>query len=328
MPNVSTSFPNGMPQYFLGVDGGQSSTTALIGDETGRVVGAGRGGPCNHAGAAEGRAKFISAMTACLEAACAQAGLEASSVRFASACLGLSGGPAGKEAILREILAAGRIVVTTDAHIALTGATAGEPGLIVIAGTGSIAFGRNAAGQTARAGGWGYLFGDEGGGFYIVRQALRAALRAEEGWGPSTALRSVLLHASGASDMNHLLHLFYTAEFPRDRVAGFAKLVDDAAQNGDHIAREIIHEAAQQLAILATVVRQQLFGGGDRVRLAYVGGVFRSRLLLARFQSLVELDEGTQLQAPVYPPAAGALIEAYQAAGAERTLSDVPSEEA
>ncbi|HUA20026.1 MAG TPA: BadF/BadG/BcrA/BcrD ATPase family protein [Bryobacteraceae bacterium] len=316
-----------MPQYFLGIDGGQSSTTALIGDETGRVIGAGRGGPCNHAGAAEGRAKFVAAMTACLQAACAQAGLDPSSVRFACACLGFSGGPADKEAILREILASDRMVVTTDAFIALTGATAGEPGLIVIAGTGSIAFGRNATGQTARAGGWGYLFGDEGGGFHIVRQALRAALRAEEGWGPPTALRAVLLQTTGAHDMNQLLHLFYTAEFPRDRVAGLAKLVDGAAENGDHVAREILHEAAQQLAILAAAVRRQLFGAGERVRLAHVGRVFHSRILLARFQTLVQLDEGTLVEPPLYPPAGGALLEAYRAAGAERTLSNVPAGE-
>lgn len=311
-------------RYFLGVDGGQSNTTALIGDETGRVIGAGRGGPCNHVGAAEGRAKFIGAMTTCLNAACAEAGLDASSIRFASACLGFSGGPADKEALVGEMLASDRTIVTHDALIALSGATAGEPGVVVIAGTGSIAFGRNASGQTARAGGWGYLFGDEGGAFYIVRQALRAALRSEEGWGPPTALRSVLLHATGAPDMNALLHFFYTAEFPRHRVAGLANLVDEAAENGDHIAREIIHESAQQLAVLAAAVRRQLFGASEIVRLAYVGGVFRSRNLLARFQSLVELDEVNRLAAPVYGPAAGALIEAYRAGGASWRLSGVP----
>ena len=171
-----------VPGYFLGVDGGQSSTTAVIGDETGRVVGVGYGGPCNHAGAAEGRAKLVGAIQQSLRGACAQAGLDAESARFTSACLGFSGGPADKESILRDILRSERILVTDDALIALAGATAGEPGLVVISGTGSIAFGRNSAGRTARAGGWGYLFGDEGGAFWIARQAVRAALRWEEGW--------------------------------------------------------------------------------------------------------------------------------------------------
>src|SRR5947209_3167873 len=81
---------------------------------------------------------------------------------------------------------------------ALAGATRSGQGIITIAGTGSIAFGRNPAGRTARAGGWGYIFGDEGGGFDIARQATRAILRLEEGWGPPTALRETLLAATGS----------------------------------------------------------------------------------------------------------------------------------
>ncbi len=218
-----------MAGWFLGVDGGQSSTTALIGDDSGRVVGYGRGGPCNHVAAAQGRAKFTAAIRSCVETACAQAGLDPDSVRFRSACLGFSGGPADKQNILHEILRCGRITVTHDALIALAGATGGEPGIVAIAGTGSIAFGRNAAGQTARAGGWGYIFGDEGGAFDIARQALRAALRFEEGWGPPTSLRQVLLDATGAGTVNDALHCFYTDEFPRDRIATIAPAIDQAA---------------------------------------------------------------------------------------------------
>src|SRR5580704_11079033 len=103
-----------MPGFFLGVDGGQSSTTAVMGDETGRIVGVGHGGPSNHAGTAEGRAKFVGAIQSSVQAACGEAGLDASSIRFTSACLGLSGGPTDKESILREILASDRILVTDD----------------------------------------------------------------------------------------------------------------------------------------------------------------------------------------------------------------------
>jgi len=309
-----------MPEYFLGVDGGQSSTYALIGDRTGRVLGWGRGGPSNHVAESEGRAKFTSAILGCLSAACAEAGLDPASIRFAACCLGFSGGPADKEGILREILASDRTLVTHDALIALSGATAGEPGLITIAGTGSIAFGRNAAGKTARAGGWGYIFGDEGGGFYIARQALRAALRFEEGWSAPTSLRSLLLAATGASDANELLHRFYTPEFSRPRIAGFAKLVDEAAENGDGIAREILVDAAEKLAALAGAVRKQLFNEVEPVRLAYIGGVFRSRVVLEHFREL------TAATPPIYGPAAGALLEAYRSAGVECTLTNVPVE--
>src|SRR6202050_2996787 len=215
-----------MPGFFLGVDGGQSSTTAVIGDETGRIVGVGRGGPSNHVGAAEGRAKFVGAIQSSVQAACGQGGLDARSIRFTSAYLGLSGDPEDKESILREILGSDRTLVTDDAQIALAGATAGEPGVVVIAGTGSIALGRNASGRTARAGGWGYLFGDEGGGFWIARQALRAALRWEEGWGVPSSLRARLLDSTGKRNINDLLHRCYTTEFPRPRVASLSILVN------------------------------------------------------------------------------------------------------
>src|SRR5262249_47708112 len=206
-------------RLFLGVDGGQSSTKALIGDETGRVLGAGAGGPCNHAGAAGGRGKLARAVQESVAAAREQADLDAHGARFEAACFGMSGGPEDKQAILAEILPDTKLIVTHDALIALSGANAGEPGVVTIAGTGSIAFGRNEADEVARAGGWGFLFGDEGSGFDIVRQAVRASLRFEEGWGPETALHSVLVAEGGARSANDLLHRLYTQEWPRSRTS-------------------------------------------------------------------------------------------------------------
>ena len=236
----------------------------------------------------------------------------------------MSGGPEDKEALLAEILPAGRLIVTHDGLIALSGATAGEPGIVAIAGTGSFAFGRNAAGTAARAGGWGYIFGDEGGGFDITRQALRAALRFEEGWGPPTSLRSTLLQAASASDANDALHRFYTDEYPRPRVASFSRLVDEAALAGDPVAADILHNAAQQLALLVASIRRQLWMEGEAVQVAYIGGVFRSKLLLERFRLLVEMENGTRCGPPVYGPAAGALLEAYRAAKLHPKLTHLP----
>jgi len=307
--------------FFLGVDGGQSSTTALVGDETGRVLGSGTGGPCNHVGAAEGRDKLVGAVRESVASACVQAQLDVRQVRFEAACFGMSGGPADKEAILAEILAAGKLLVTHDALIALSGATAGEPGVVTIAGTGSIAFGRNAAGETARVGGWGYLYGDEGGGFDIVRQTMRAALRYEEGWGPETVLHRVLMEAIRTPSAEAAMHRLYTAEWTRPRVASLAKLVDRAAEEGDEVARQILVNAAQQLATLALTVRQRLFGAGEAAVVCAIGGVFHSRMVTERFRQLVELAEGTCLRPPRYGPAAGALLEAYRAAGMHPVLS-------
>jgi N-acetylglucosamine kinase-like BadF-type ATPase len=302
-------------KYFLGVDGGQSGTTAVIGDESGRVLGVGEAGPCNHAGAGEGRAKLERAVTESVAAACAQAKLDAASIRFAAACFGMSGGPEDKREILAAILRADRLIVTHDAAIALAGATESGQGIVVIAGTGSIVYGRNAEGRTARAGGWGYVFGDEGGAFDIVRQAVRAALRMEEGWGPNTALRGAILEAVGAHDANAALHSLYTDQWPRSRTAKLAPLVDEAAGNGDAVALQIMNDAAMHLSLLAAAVRAQLWGKQAQVEIAYIGGVFESQRLLERFRLLVELEEGATCIAPLRGPAEGALREAIRGGG-------------
>jgi N-acetylglucosamine kinase-like BadF-type ATPase len=313
-------------QLYLGIDGGQSSTTAVIGDEAGRVLGSGRGGPCNHVAASEGRAKFTRAIRECVGMACAEAGLDPESVRFESLCAGFSGGPHDKEELLRELVPARITELGTDAVIALSGATAGDPGIITIAGTGSISYGRNAARKFARVGGWGYIFGDEGGGFDITRQALRAILRHEEGWGPGTALFDILLGETGAASANALMHAFYTTEYPRPRIASMSKLVDRAAAEGDTVARNILLNAAQQLAACTSAVRSQLFAPEQNVKVAFIGGVFRSAMLLERFRLLVELEDGNQVIEPLYGPGTGALIEAYAAAGLQPELSNVPRE--
>lgn len=312
-------------RLFLGVDGGQSSTTALIGDESGCVLGVGSGGPCNHVGAGAGRQKLESAVSTSVRYACERAGLSVPDVRFEAACFGMSGGPADKEKILRGILAADELLVTHDGVIALSGATAGNPGIIVIAGTGSLGFGRGPDGRTARVGGWGYVFGDEGSAFDIVRQALRAALRAEEGWGAPTRLRETLLEHTGAATANEVMHRFYTDEYPRPRVAGYSQLVERVAREGDRVAGEILNQAAQSLAALAASVREQLFPAEASVLVCPVGGVFKSGWVLERFRLLVELGGSSQVEPARHGPAAGALLEAYRTRGLHPVLSNVPA---
>jgi N-acetylglucosamine kinase-like BadF-type ATPase len=299
-------------KLFLGVDGGQSGTTAVIGDASGRVLGTGEAGPCNHAAAGEGRAKLERAVAGSVAEACDQAGLDPRAVEFEAACFGMSGGPEDKRDIISAILRVKHLIMTNDAVIALAGATRDGAGIITIAGTGSIAFGRNAHGRTARAGGWGYIFGDEGGAFDIVRRALRASLRMEEGWGPPTRLREILLDATGSRDANEMLHRFYGDEWPRSRVARLAPLVDRAAIESDAVALEIVQGAAQDLAMLAGSVRGQLWSAGEAVQVAYIGGVFESELLLGRFRMLVEMAEGVTCGPPLRGPAEGALQEALR----------------
>lgn len=316
-----------MSNLYLGIDGGQSSTKALIATEDGRIVGHGTGGPCNHVSGPEAKEKFRHAIGSCIQKACDEARLDSTSIHFSAACVGFSGGIADKDAYARELIRSDKHKIVEDTVIALSGATEGHPGIIVIAGTGSAAFGVNGAGKTARAGGWGYIFGDEGGAFDLVRQALRAALQFEEGWGAVTVLRERLLAATGARDANDLLHRFYTPDFPRDRVATFAPLVTEAAMQGDQVARMILRMAGGRLASLAGGVYQHLFQKFDSVPVCYVGGVFRSDAVRASFVEDVKHAIGCDAVPPRYSPVAGAVLEALRLEGKKSRLSNVPESE-
>ncbi len=299
---------------FLGVDGGQSSTIAIIGDEAGKIVGWATAGPCNHTSGEEGRRKFVRVLRECVGQASVRAGLNPQRLHFRAACLGMSGGPDDKAGLLAEVFTADHLIVTQDGRIALAGAISGQPGIIAIAGTGSFVYGENTARETARSGGWGYIFGDEGGAFNIVRQALRAALREQEGWGARTALTPALVEAAEARDPNHALHLFYTPEWPRSRVAQLAKLVSRMAEEGDPVAVNILHGEAQHLATYVAAVRRRLWRDEESVQVSWAGGVFASAILLDRFRTLIELAGSDHCHPPAHNPAAGALILALRAA--------------
>ncbi len=302
-----------MSEYFLGVDGGQSGTTAVIGDRDGRVVGWANAGPCNHVAAAEARAKFLRVMRECITGAADRAGIPDN--RFKAACFGMSGGPADKAALLHELIDADHWIVTHDAAIALAGATAGEPGVVATAGTGSMVFGQNGRGETARAGGWGYLFGDEGSAFDIAKHALRAVMREHEGWGGRTILTPALIEAAGVSDADELLHLLYTPEWPRQRVAELAQIVNRVAEEGDPTATSILQNAARELALHVGSVRRQLWPDAEAAHVSWAGGVFRSTILVERFQMLVSIEANNTCEAPKHGPAIGALLLAWRAAG-------------
>ncbi len=300
---------------FLGVDGGQSHTRAVVGDGDGAVIGRGAAGPANCAGDERGRGKFQGAVSNAVGEALERTGRKLGRTRFAAACFGLSGGPAEKRVVIESVISTQHLEIATDAEIALLGGIGAKPGVVVLAGTGSMAFGQTATGETARAGGWGYVFGDEGGAFGIVRQALRAALRREEGWGPETALTNLLRKECKAESVNELMHRFYTEQFPRDRVASLAPWVDRAASDGDRVAAGILETAAKRLHELALAVRKQLFDMEATVPIVPVGGVFRSRFVAEEFRSQLNAEENTSVVQPKSEPVIGALVRAYQLAG-------------
>ncbi len=299
-----------MPEFYLGVDGGQSSTTMLIADYAGVVVGHAVAGPCNHVSGSEAEAKFRGVIGSCLAAACAEAGLDPATAIFKAACLGFSGGPADKDRWVRHLIRSPLIKTTDDGDIALAGALGGEPGIIVVSGTGSIASGRNRDGKTARTGGWGYRFGDEGSAFDLVKRALRVALQAEEGWGSPSVLRDRLLQVTGIASANELMHAFYTEAWPRARIASLAPVVTAAADDDDDCAKRLLHESAVALCGYVAGVYRQLFE--SPVPVATVGGTWKADAWRNVFAKVLHQAIGCNVVDPLFTSAEGALLLARQ----------------
>ena len=194
---------------------------------------------------------------------------------------------------------------------------------MVIAGTGSMAFGSNTQGRTARAGGWGYVYGDDGGAFDLVRQAMRASLQLEEGWGSPTSLRGVLLSATGAQTISDLLHNFY-ADYPRTAVAALAPLISKESAAGDPVATEIVEKAARSLTWFVAGVHRNLFSSEELVPVAHVGGVFTDPQIRGAFTRLVADAIPCKVQPPFFSPVAGALLQALRADHNPNKLRGLP----
>lgn len=308
-----------MTTLFLGMDGGQSHTTALIADGRGKILGRGHAGPSNHTREPGGRERLVTAVTQSVEEALRQAGLlkdkAVRDVNFASAHLAMTGEPEDKIEIVREILRANHLIVGHDAPGALAGAFAGGEGVIVLAGTGSVACGWNRAGKFARAGGHGYMFGDDGSAFMIAREALAIELSIEDSNREGVLKKSLLNHFRRAS-LKEIAEDFYAGLISRDELAAFAARVGKLAEQGDGTARGLMDKAAWGLIGLAMITVRRLNMERTPLKISYGGGVFKSRRLLARFTAelSVELPQA-QIIAPRFGPDVGALLLSYRQAG-------------
>ncbi|HXG10136.1 MAG TPA: BadF/BadG/BcrA/BcrD ATPase family protein [Gemmataceae bacterium] len=275
----------------LGVDGGGTQTVALLArrDEAGgwSVLGRGVAGPSNPQ--AVGPAAATRALDQAISLAFASAGIPRGSV--AAACLGLAGADRPQDQRLiqewaSQVGLAEIVEVTSDAVLVLAAGTPAGWGLGVIAGTGSIAVGRSADGRTARAGGWGYLLGDEGSGYGLVMAGLQAVVRAADGRGPATLLTERLLSKLGVDRPEMLVPAIYRGSWDRAALAGLAPLVLEAAAE-DAVAAQIREDAARALAEAAAAVARKLELGPGPVPVSLAGGVllgdvrYRERVLEA-----------------------------------------------
>ncbi|NPV67698.1 MAG: ATPase [Anaerolineae bacterium] len=302
-------------ELVLAVDGGQSRTLALIATLDGRVLGAGLGGPANHVHEPGGMARMTRALQEAISGAFQQAGLAAD--RVSSAWFGMTGGAEVVPGIVREFLVCDRLRADDDTVTALAGASLARPGVVVIAGTGAVAYGQTADGRRARSGGWGYLMGDEGSAYDLGIQALRAATQAADGRGAPTMLMDAVPGYFGAGDLHALHTLIYSGAVSRPQIAALARVVSQAAADGDGVARMLLAEAGQALAraALAVLARLEMLESGMAVY--PTGGVFQAGpLLLEPFAaSLRDASPCSSVRQAAFAPVVGALLLALQQAG-------------
>jgi N-acetylglucosamine kinase len=280
--------------YFLGIDGGGTKTRSVVIDQSHCEIARAVSGPSNYHSV--GQATAAASLREAVHQVVANAGIKAADVKAIG--MGLAGVARPYDyQVLHDIVArivslpdgassdalsGPHIAITHDAEAALIGgvgyrADGVRPhGVVLIAGTGAIAYGVNARGQSRRADGWGYLLGDDGSAYWIGREGLRAVSRACDGRGRPTALRGLLYADLGLGDCSELVNRIYSQEFDVPQVASVAALVEQAAQEGDPVATEILQQAGRRLGCTLCTVVRNLDMTGETFEAVLSGGVLRA----------------------------------------------------
>ena len=253
---------------------------------------------------------------AVVQSALAESGL--SKEQIGAVGIGVAGADvAHSELWLREVIAgvlpAVAVVLSSDHEIALTGAHGERRGVLVLSGTGSLACGANSAGDYVKVGGWGYLLGDEGSGYWLGMEGLQAVVRAADGRDTPTGLTDALLGRLGLPDAQALISWLYRSPAPRNaEAAALAALVLEQAANGDAAAGRIVEAAARELALACRAVMQRL--NREPLPTAFAGGLLSEpNPLSLKLCDLLGLET---LPSPLYSPVMGAAILALRYLGA------------
>lgn len=277
----------------IGIDGGGTKTQIVIGDHHGRLLAAASGDSGNIKSQSWERVlhTLITLITSIME--------QTNTTIEQVSCLSLGlGGTIRKEDQLRmtewlqkSIGLEAPLNIYTDAEIALCAGTWGEEtGVVLIAGTGSVAYGRSRSGQVYRSGGWGYLLGDEGSAYDIGRQALIAVCRQADGRGENTLLTEKLLHALQLDEIQQFIAYYYDHANVRKEIASIAELVLQAAEAGDQVAEGIIERGASELAaIVERVYKQMEEEQNFLIPCILSGGLFRNRTYVLYVQKKLSL---------------------------------------
>ena len=258
--------------HVLGIDAGGTKTVAYLADEDGAVLAEARGAGANLQVAGEQGAETV--LRAVMEQALAGA-----AVRPDAICLGMAGADRETDGrvvrgILRRIGGETRTLVVNDALLALVAGVHDAPGIVIICGTGSIAYGRSGRGVAARSGGWGHLLGDEGSGYWIGLRALRAVVRAADGRGPATGLTRRLQAHFGAQRPSDVSPAFYERKLAPPAVGALSHHVEAERAAGDAVAAQILEEAVGELLAAASSVTTRLGMSEEPFAFILAGGVF------------------------------------------------------
>ncbi len=271
--------------WCLGIDGGGTRTEAWLADKEGKVLGRAGSGPSNplKVGYRAAQREILKAIRACLlDAGIAPAGAR-SSPPLDAVCAGIAG--VDRQVVHRPLLAwmrrhipARRHLLISDAAIALAAAVGDAPGIVVVAGTGSVAFARDDRGGILRAGGWGIPFDDHGAGYDLGRKAVAAALRAFDGRGPQTIMMKRICRRWELRDITAVT----TKKLDQQQIAALFPLVMKAAAEGDAVARRLCDDAARDMASLAIALLKRAGWTRRPTPVVLSGGVFKSSGLIRR----------------------------------------------
>ena len=299
--------PSAHQEFFLGIDGGGTKTVGLLAGQAGHIIAKAESRASNYHAIGEEQTKQVLSDVVSQLITDTSATLES-----CACCLGLAG---VSSSVDRKVI--GRIcdeiglpenrILTHDAQIALVGGAEELSGVIIIAGTGSLVYGIDAAGREAQAGGWGHLLGDEGSGYDIARRAFQTVARAADGRGDRTQLSSLILDALEFSQPRDLIPWVHSVS--KDKVAQLARAVFDAANANDSVAQEILEEAADELTLAARVVMDRL-GFNQPFNLVLSGGIFTHQpTFVASLRTrLRDLTPHAHVCLPKREPAYGAVL--------------------
>lgn len=298
--------------YVVGIDGGGTKTAGILASRTGEIVAKVQAGPSNyHVVGIEQTQEVLTEIISKLSTK-----VDNIPLKSFSFCIGMAGlGREDDKIVIGNICDEIGInvdrILTHDAHIALVGGVGKNAGVIVISGTGSIVYGINESGKEVRAGGWGYLLGDEGSGYDIALKGLQAIVRAADRREQPTLLTNLVLKKLQLNAPNELIR--WTHATSRDEIAQLAGLVFEAAEKRDENALQIIDYALAALACAVETVTVQL-DFAQQFDIVFSGGILQNQPLLAdKLQTWIKKNIiGCDVVKPLHEPAYGAVLLAME----------------